>query len=206
MCYSVYRALTACTTYIHMHPAHSTIWISWDQLISTQYITRQPPIFSINMHCHRASNDAHPRMKITADQGCKLLNQFPPFLYPQFFLERPQYSETCLWWPPLWSDLLPVISSVMCFNEDWRYQFTLAEQFLPSGAHLGGPWPPRWAPEGRELSHEVVVIDRFHCTSYLSDIKNIFSYLTGVSCSDIWQIWIRFKASKRLLQQNHVHP
>ena len=25
--------------------------------------------------------------------------------------------------------------------------------FLPSGAHLGGPWPPRWAPEGREVSH-----------------------------------------------------
>ena len=23
-------------------------------------------------------------------------------------------------------------------------------QLLPSGAHLGGPWPPRWAPEGRE--------------------------------------------------------
>ena len=21
--------------------------------------------------------------------------------------------------------------------------------YLPSGAHLGGPWPPRWAPEGR---------------------------------------------------------
>ena len=32
-----------------------------------------------------------------------------------------------------------------------------------SGAHLGGPWPPRWAPEGREVSHWVVVIDRFHC-------------------------------------------
>ena len=24
---------------------------------------------------------------------------------------------------------------------------------LPSGAHLGGPWPPRWAPEGREVSY-----------------------------------------------------
>ena len=24
-------------------------------------------------------------------------------------------------------------------------------------------WPPRWAPEGREVSHKVVVIDRFHC-------------------------------------------
>ena len=49
------------------------------------------------------------------------------------------------------------------FNEEWRYQFTLANKFLPSGAHLGGPWPPRWAPEGREVSHWVVVIDRFHC-------------------------------------------
>ena len=26
-------------------------------------------------------------------------------------------------------------------------------QFLPSGAHQGDPWPPRWAPEGREVSH-----------------------------------------------------
>ena len=25
---------------------------------------------------------------------------------------------------------------------------------LPSGAHLGGPWPPRWAPEGRNCSQE----------------------------------------------------
>ena len=37
-------------------------------------------------------------------------------------------------------------------------------QFLPSGAHLGGPWPPRWAPQGREVSHWAVVIDRFHCS------------------------------------------
>ena len=27
------------------------------------------------------------------------------------------------------------------------------------------PWPPRWAPEVREVSHKVVVIDRFHCIS-----------------------------------------
>ena len=33
---------------------------------------------------------------------------------------------------------------------------------LSSGAHLGGPRPPRWAPEGREVSHKVVVIHRFH--------------------------------------------
>ena len=26
-------------------------------------------------------------------------------------------------------------------------------KFLPSAAYLGGPWPPRWAPEGREVSH-----------------------------------------------------
>ena len=26
-------------------------------------------------------------------------------------------------------------------------------QFLPSGAYLGGPWPPRWAPECREVPH-----------------------------------------------------
>ena len=29
----------------------------------------------------------------------------------------------------------------------------LVLKFLPSEAHLGGPWPPRWAPEGREVSH-----------------------------------------------------
>ena len=22
-----------------------------------------------------------------------------------------------------------------------------------SAAHLGGPWSPKWAPEGREVSH-----------------------------------------------------
>ena len=27
-------------------------------------------------------------------------------------------------------------------------------------------WPPRWAPEGREVSQKVVVIDRFHCTLF----------------------------------------
>ena len=47
----------------------------------------------------------------------------------------------------------------------WRLKVSIYSwyQFLPSGAHLGGPWPPRWAPEGREVFHEVVVIDRFHC-------------------------------------------
>ena len=35
---------------------------------------------------------------------------------------------------------------------------------MSSGAHLGCPRPPRWAPKGREVSHKVVVIDRFHCT------------------------------------------
>ena len=29
------------------------------------------------------------------------------------------------------------------------------------------PWPLRWAPEGREVSHWVVVIDRFHCMRYM---------------------------------------
>ena len=41
------------------------------------------------------------------------------------------------------------------FNEDWRYQFTLANNVCS--------WPPRWAPEGRKISLWVVVIDRFHC-------------------------------------------
>ena len=26
----------------------------------------------------------------------------------------------------------------------------------------------RWAPEGREISHKVVVIDRFHCSEYIT--------------------------------------
>ena len=26
--------------------------------------------------------------------------------------------------------------------------------------------PPRWAPEGREVSHKLVVIDRFHCNIF----------------------------------------
>ena len=39
------------------------------------------------------------------------------------------YSETCLLRPPLLQDLLPMINSVMCFNEDWKYQFILANKF-----------------------------------------------------------------------------
>ena len=37
----------------------------------------------------------------------------------------------------------------------WRLKLPMYScwQFLPSGAHLGGPWPPGWAPEGREVSH-----------------------------------------------------
>ena len=37
----------------------------------------------------------------------------------------------------------------------WRLKVPIysCQTFLPSGAHLGGPWPPRWAPEGREVSH-----------------------------------------------------
>ena len=46
------------------------------------------------------------------------------------------------------------------------------EQYLTSGAHLGGPWPPRWVPDGREVFHWVVVIDRqlgsSDCSNYLS--------------------------------------
>ena len=29
-------------------------------------------------------------------------------------------------------------------------------------------WPPRWAPEDREVSHEVVVTDRFHCSCFIT--------------------------------------
>ena len=36
-------------------------------------------------------------------------------------------------------------------------------QFLPSGAHLCGLWPLGLAPEGREVSHQMVVIERFRC-------------------------------------------
>ena len=37
----------------------------------------------------------------------------------------------------------------------WRLKVPIysRQPFLPSGAHLGGPWPPRWAPESREVSH-----------------------------------------------------
>ena len=51
------------------------------------------------------------------------------------------------------------------------------EQFLPSGAHLGGQGPPRWAPEGREVSQEVVVIDRFHCIETVFPGMDFYSYL-----------------------------
>ena len=53
----------------------------------------------------------------------------------------------------------------MCFNEDWRYQFTLANKLCLLE-------PPRWAPEGRKVSHWVVIMDRFHCKSF-SIIKQV---------------------------------
>ena len=56
----------------------------------------------------------------------------------------------------------------------------LLVQCLPSGAHLGGPWPPRWAPDGREVSHKVVVIDRFHCTSILPSIGGMSKILPPI--------------------------
>ena len=62
----------------------------------------------------------------------------------------------------------------------WRLKVPIysCKQFLPSGAHLGGQGPPRWAPEGREVSHSVVVMDRSHCIS-------IFKHFTRFSHESI---------------------
>ena len=74
------------------------------------------------------------------------------------------------------------------FIEDWRYQFTLANNVC-----LLELMPPRWAPEGREFSYEVVIIDKFHCINddinlcviiwlfhYINQFKNAFF---GVFCT-----------------------
>ena len=39
------------------------------------------------------------------------------------------------------------------FNWKLNVPIYSCEQFRHSGAHLGGPWPPRWAPECRGVSH-----------------------------------------------------
>ena len=49
-----------------------------------------------------------------------------------------------------------ITCDLLCFNGACGNQFKLANNFCL--------WPPRWAPEGREVSHSVVVIDRFYCT------------------------------------------
>ena len=52
-----------------------------------------------------------------------------------------------------------IIKHITCdsFNNvfKWRLKVPIYSclQYLPSGAYLGGPWPPRWTPEGREVSH-----------------------------------------------------
>ena len=71
----------------------------------------------------------------------------------------------------------------------WRLNVPIysCQQFLPSGAHLGGPWSPRWAPEGRGVSHWVVVIDRFHCLWYKPRFIGKFP-----RCEDVqWMSWWR---------------
>ena len=71
-----------------------------------------------------------------------------------------------------WNLSVTTTSIIKSFTHDlfnnvfkWRLEVPICScwQYLPSGAHLGGHWPPWWAPEGREVSHYVVVIDRFHC-------------------------------------------
>ena len=71
-----------------------------------------------------------------------------------------------------WNLSVKTTSTTKCITFDllsnefwWRLKVPIyfCWQFLPSGAHLGGPWPPGWAPAGRGVSHSVVVIDRFHC-------------------------------------------
>ena len=60
-----------------------------------------------------------------------------------------------------WNLSVTTTSIIKYFTHDlfsnvftWRLEVPMCScwQYLPSGAHLGGPWPPRWAPEGREIS------------------------------------------------------
>ena len=84
--------------------------------------------------------------------------------------------QTCIRWICIfdwyankvqWNLSITTTSKIKCitfdlfsnmFIEDWRYQFTLANNVC-----LLELMPPRWAPEGREVSYEVVIIDKFHC-------------------------------------------
>ena len=67
------------------------------------------------------------------------------------------------WWHQVQWNLSVTTTSLMKFITCdsfsnvfyWRLKVPIYSflQFLPFGAHLGGPWPPRWAPEGREVSN-----------------------------------------------------
>ena len=77
---------------------------------------------------------------------------------------------------------------------------------MPSGAHLGGPWSPRWAPEGREVSHSVVVIDRFRRMRNIS-ISSIVGVLCPISCCGVSQhiCALSINAANTLQWRHHGH-
>ena len=72
------------------------------------------------------------------------------------------YLSSCMFIKMVWN-LSVTTTSIMNFvardlfsNMFWwwlKVPNYSCSQFLPSGAHLGVPWPPRWSPEGREVSH-----------------------------------------------------
>ena len=70
-----------------------------------------------------------------------------------------------------------MIYSVMCFDEDWRYQFILANNFCLLA-----------------VSHKVVVIDRFHCinVSVIACILIQLSNIFAPNCRRQLQTFARF--------------
>ena len=70
---------------------------------------------------------------------------------------------------------------------------------MPSGAHLGGPRPPKWAPEGREVSHSVVVIDRFHCISVRYILFSVLNSRHTISVSSKYR-WNTFLHILEIMQ------
>ena len=68
------------------------------------------------------------------------------------------------------------------------------------------PWPPRWAPEGREVSHLVVVIDRFHCSPKTANVRRRPSLLKNFPPNKNRGNFLFFQAHlKKVISANRLH-
>ena len=121
---------------IYPLPIHPSACLPLSSQLMYIHLHPNRPFFQIQLRHNKSQTSSHPLIVITVKPVCN--NHLSDKIYSLWFIQQCVLIET------------------ECTN-------LLLQQCLTTGAHLGGPWPPRWAPEGREVSHCVVAIDRFHC-------------------------------------------